>query len=225
MPPTEAAPRSLMLVTGGSEALLEAAFVSGAEMVCLDFEDTVTDKAAAHRLVPRLLSAPSPARRAIRINPIGEAAGLEDLLRVRDLPQRPAWIKLTKVEDPFEVRLAATVLPGVRFMAIIETAVALERAADIARSSPALAGLILGGKDLSKSLGCARSWNGLLYARGRVAHAAALAGVAAIDEPYRPLEDLQGLADTCRRVREMGYVGKTVLTPEQVPVVNAGFGG
>ncbi len=213
----------MVLVTGANGAMLDEALASRADIVCLDLEDTVEDKAAARALLPRLLAADFGGEASVRINPLSEAQGLRDLLWLRDMERSPPLVKLTKVEDPFEVRLAADILPGAEFMVIIETARALDRAADIGRASPAIAGLLMGGKDLSQSLRCARSWNGLLYARGRVAHAAAIAGVGAYDEPYRPLEDLKGLADTCAKLREMGYRGKTTVAVPQVDVINEAF--
>lgn len=215
--------RSLVLVTGANAAMLEAALKSEADMVCLDFEDTVQDKPAAHKLAARLLDGSFAGETAIRINPITEPEGLRDLLMLRHMAVRPQLVKLAKVCDPFEVRLAAEMLPGVALMVIIETAQALERASEIARASPAVAGLLMGGKDLSEALGCARSWNGLLWARGRVAQAAATAGIAAYDEPYRPLDDLQGLAETCGKVVEMGYRGKTTVDLRHVPILNDRF--
>jgi (S)-citramalyl-CoA lyase len=221
--PTNKARRSLVLVTGANAGMLDAALRSEADVVCLDFEDTVKDKAAAHALVPRLFDGASKSETAIRINPLSEPEGLRDLLLLRQMARLPNIVKMAKVSDPFEVQLAAGMLPGVDLMVIIETAEALERAAEIARSSPSVCGLLMGGKDLSEALGCARTWNGLLYARGRVAHAAATAGIAAYDEPYRPLDDLKGLAETCGRLVEMGYRGKTTVDLGQVPVINEQF--
>jgi (S)-citramalyl-CoA lyase len=43
--------------------------------------------------------------------------------------------------------------------------------------------LIFGGVDLSKELGCLNAWEPLLYARSRVVHAAAAAGVGSMDVP------------------------------------------
>ncbi|WP_459615678.1 aldolase/citrate lyase family protein [Bordetella sp. 2513F-2] len=212
--------RSIVLVTGANSDMLEEALRSEADVICLDFEDTVADKAAAHALLPRLMDGSFKGEVAIRINPLSEAEGLRDLLFLQSLPNAPRLVKMTKVSDPYEVKLAAQMLPDTEFIVIIETAQALENVAAIAAASPAVYGLVVGGKDLSSSLGASRSWSGLLYARGRIAAAAAAAGVAAEDEPYRPLDDLQGLEETCVKIREMGFTGKTTVDLRHVPIIN-----
>jgi len=187
--------RSMMLVTGANRATLDAALRSDADMICLDLEDTVTDKDAAYALIPHLLEHSGPALKSIRLNSMSTEEGLKNLLMVRGMKTKPDMVKLAMVSDPYEVKLAASLLPGMPLVVIIETALALERAQHIAAAAPEVLAISLGGKDLSDSLGCARNWQGLLYARGRVAHAAAIAGVQALDEPYRPLDDLAGLAE------------------------------
>jgi citrate lyase beta subunit len=212
--------RSIVLITRANEAMLAAALQSNADVICVDFEDTVSDKPAAHRLAHMALASDTRAEVAVRINPLTTEEGLRDLLMLRAMPNPPKLVKLAKVFDPFEVRLAAEMLPGAELLVIVETAQALERAPEIAAASPRVAGLMLGGKDLSEALGCARNWNGLLYARGRLVQAAAMAGVPAFDEPYRPLDDLAGLADTSRKLVDMGFKGKVAVDLGQVDIIN-----
>ena len=50
-------------------------------------------------------------------------------------------------------------------------------------TAPHVTALLLGGVDLSADLGCSMDWVALLYARSRVVHDAALAGVCALDCP------------------------------------------
>lgn len=216
--------RSMVLVTGADSDMLDAAIASEADIVCLDLEDSVTDKEAARRLMLDLLDRPMRAESCIRINPLSTAEGLHDLLMLRDMPRLPHLVKMTRVADPYEVRLAAGLLPDIELVLIIETAEGLERAPEIARASPNTVALSLGGKDLSRSLGCKRSWGGLLHARGRLVQAAAMAGVRAFDEPYRPLDDLEGLAEHCAKAAEMGFSGKTTVDLRHVPIINRMLG-
>ncbi len=62
--------RSMMLVTGGREAVLNDALASAADAICVDLEDTVEDKAVARSLAERFLGTSCQARKALRINGI-----------------------------------------------------------------------------------------------------------------------------------------------------------
>ena len=215
--------RSKFLVRNASGADLQAALASESDIVCVDLEDTVEDKAAARALAASLKGVQCRAELSLRLNALSTEEGLRDLLMLKEWSWRPPIVVLTKVEDPYEVALAGSLLKGVELYAIIETARGLQLAESIGKASSAVSALLLGGKDLSHALGCARNWEGLAYARGRLIHAAALAGVEAHDEPYRPLEDLEGLAETCRKARAMGYAGKATVDLRHVPVINALF--
>jgi citrate lyase beta subunit len=214
-----------MLVTGADARVLDAAVDSSADVVCLDLEDTVEDKAGARRLAEALLARDIRAETAIRINPLTTEDGLHDLLWLCAMQRKPKLVMMTMVLDPFEVQLVARMLPGVELVVIIETAEALESAAAMARAAPSVSALLFGGKDLALSLRCTRNWEGLAYGRGRVAHAAALAGVDVFDEVFHPLNDYQALATACEKARVLGYSGKMTIGLGQIPIINDGFQG
>ena len=87
-----------------------------------------------------------------------------------------------------------------------------------------VAGIVFGGFDLSLELGAEPGWESLLYARSRVVHAAALAGVPAFDMPSREIHgDLAALRREAVRARRLGFCGKTVIHPAQLPVVHDVF--
>ena len=87
-----------------------------------------------------------------------------------------------------------------------------------------VAGLVFGGFDLSLELGAEPGWESLLYARSRVVHAAALAGVPAFDMPSREIHgDLVALRREAVRARRLGFCGKTAIHPAQLPVVHDVF--
>ncbi|WP_459615680.1 aldolase/citrate lyase family protein [Bordetella sp. 2513F-2] len=209
----------MILVTGADRAGLDAAVQSGADIVCVDLEDTVDDKAAARRLLQVALQQGYAGEIAVRINPVGTKEGLEDLLLLQSLAIRPALVVLTMAEHPGEVRLAARILPDTPLMVIIETAQALDRAPEFLMAATTVQAAWLGGKDLSYALACDRA-HGLEWARGRVVVAAAMAGIPVLDDIYRPFEDLQGLAAACADGRARGLHGKVTLDPRQVPVIN-----
>ena len=70
---------------------------------------------------------------------------------------------------------------------------------------------------------CSGSWESLLYARSRVVHAAAAAGIDAIDVPFLDLDDPDGLREAAERAQALGFSGKGAIHPRQIPVINAVF--
>jgi citrate lyase beta subunit len=56
-----------------------------------------------------------------------------------------------------------------------------------------------------------------------VAMAAAAYGVQPIDQVFTNMQDADGLAADCRLGRELGFTGKMVIHPRQLPTVNAAF--
>ena len=104
---------------------------------------------------------------------------------------------LPKVKGPEEVRNLADLLTeyrkDTRLHVIIETNEALEAAHLIAQASDRVEALFFGGVDMAADLRCKGTWMALLYARSRVVHAAAAAGLDAIDVPFLDLDDREGL--------------------------------
>jgi len=105
---------------------------------------------------------------------------------------------------------------------LVETARGLA-AAEALAAHPRVAGLVLGGADLAADLGAVMSWEPLLYARSRLVHAAATAGVAVVDVPCLALDDGGALADEAARVRRLGFTGKLAIHPRQVAPINTAF--
>ena len=80
-----------------------------------------------------------------------------------------------------------------------------------------------GGVDMAAELRCKNEWDPLLYARSRVVHRAASAGVDAIDVPYLDLQDLEGMENEARLARDLGFSGKGAIHPKQISIPNGVF--
>ena len=106
---------------------------------------------------------------------------------------------LPKVKFPDEVRVYDDLLGNgantadVRLHVIIETNEGLESCHEIARASDRIDVILFGGVDMAADLRIEMSYEGLVYARARVAHAGATAGVDVIDVPYLDYKDLEGM--------------------------------
>jgi citrate lyase beta subunit len=106
---------------------------------------------------------------------------------------------------------------------IIETADRLENAAEIAAASERVVALVFGAVDLSAELRSSQLWESLLYARSRVVHAAARAGIDAIDVPFLDLKDADALYLEARRSQQLGFTGKAAIHPAQLDTIHQVF--
>ena len=83
--------------------------------------------------------------------------------------------------------------------------------------------MFFGGVDMAAELRCKNAWEPLLYARSRVVHAAASAGLDAIDVPHLDLEDPDGMRVAAEQARDLGFAGKGAVHPKQIPALNGVF--
>ena len=202
---------------------------SGADIVCVDLEDAVApgDKDTARAQTIALFEQPQAAddvERAVRINCLRTPAGMADVQATLAAKRPPPALMLPKVKGPEEVRSLSDLLGeydlGCRLYVIIETNEGLEAAHDIARASGRIDALFFGGVDMAADLRCPPTWPALLYARSRVVHAAATAGLDVVDVPFLDLEDLDGMRREAAAAAELGYTGKGAIHPKQIAVLN-----
>lgn len=211
---------------------LGATLASGADLACIDLEDAVPPGRKGEARAAVLCAAadcvvPPGVQLVARINALADADGPEDLHVLMTEAPAVGGVLLPKVDDPEEVRAAGdlidTVRPDVDLYAIIETAKGLEHCVRIAQAHPRLKALFFGGFDLSTALGCEMAWEPLLYARSRVVHAGALAGLPVIDSPYPDIADIAGLQADCARVKALGMTGKAAKHANQVAAIVQAF--
>lgn len=229
----EARPRrSLLFVPGLRPDRYQKALDSGADIVCIDLEDAVAGprKAEARELTMPLFKDDTHlhVERMVRINALSTPDGLKDLTAMIESDNPPPAIMIPKIRSAEEVQLIDTLLSSgparkIRFCVIVETNQALERAADIARASDRIDSLILGAVDMSADLRCKKAWEPLLYARSRLVHASASAGVDLLDVPFLDLEDSDGLREEAGRCADLGFTGKASIHPKQLPIIHAAF--
>jgi (S)-citramalyl-CoA lyase len=224
--------RSLLFVSGLRPEMFAKALNSGADIVCIDMEDAVArsrkDEGRALTL-PLFRNNTHPhVEQMVRINGLSTADGLKDLTAIIESPAPPPAIMIPKIKSPDEVQLIETLLSSgparaIRFCVIIETNQGLERAVDIAKSSARIDSMILGAVDMSADLRCEKAWEPLLYARSRLVHAAASAGIDLLDVPYLNLDDAEGLRKEAAGCAKLGFTGKGSIHPNQIPLIHEAF--
>ena len=223
--------RSLLFVPALRPDRFYKALESGADIVCVDMEDaTPRDRKDEGRslALPLFKKITHPhVEWMARINSLSTSDGLKDLTAIIDSDTPPPAIMVPKVRSAEEMQLLDQLLIGrastIRYCVIIETNQGLERVMDIARASPRIDSMIMGGVDMSADLRCAKEWEPLLYARSRIVHAAASAGIDLLDVPYLNLEDEAGLREETIRAAKLGSTGKASIHPKQIAIINEMF--
>jgi (S)-citramalyl-CoA lyase len=209
--------RSFIFSPGLKPDMFPKALACGADIVCVELEDGIApkDKDEARRNGLALFEVPQAddgVERIVRINCLRTAFGLDDVQAILATDTPPPALMVPKVMSPDEIVWLDDLLTerahDTRLHIIIETNAGLEAAHDIARASPRIDAVFFGGIDMAAELRCKNTWESLLYARSRVVHAAASAGIDAIDVPYLNLEDPDGMEREACRARDLGFSGK-----------------
>jgi citrate lyase subunit beta/citryl-CoA lyase len=230
--------RSLLFIPGNNPAMLQNADIHGADALILDLEDAVAvrEKDSARRLVRRAIMAldfgGTPL--VIRVNPAGSPYLEDDLAAM--VPLAPCFLMPTKVNNANDIqRLSARMaeietangleIGAVGLIPLIETALGVENAFQIAASSPRVKGLFLGAEDLTSDLGAARSKGGqeIFYARGRMVMAAKACGIPVYDTPFTDVNDDEGLETDAAFAKSLGFDGKAAISPRHVASINQAF--
>ena len=229
---TERPRRSFIFTPGLKPEMFPKALASGTDMVCVELEDGIApkDKAVARQKALKLFESPQAndgVERIVRINSIRENYGIADLQAILTTNTPPPAIMLPKVRTPDEVVLVDQLLSekghNTRLHVIIETNAGLNAAYDIAHSSLRIDALFFGGIDMAAELRCKNAWEPLLYARSRVVHAAASAGLDSVDVPFLDLEDHDGMVSDARKAKDLGFSGKGSIHPKQISALNEVF--
>ena len=224
--------RSFIFAPGLRPDMYPKALASGADIVCVELEDGIApgDKAEARRNALALFEAPQAddgVERILRINSMRERFGIEDVQAVLAAPAPPPALMMPKVQTPDEVvildRLLSEAGRATRLHIVIETNAGLEACPEIARCSDRIDALFFGGVDMAAELRCKNAWEPLLHARSCVVHAAAGAGLDAIDVPHLDLDDLDGMRIAAERARDLGFAGKGAVHPKQIAALNEVF--
>jgi len=227
--------RSRLYVPGSEPKYFVNAALHGADGIILDLEDSVhaSEKDAARLLARNALRAVDflQCERMVRINQL--PLGLEDLDEI--VPESPDLILIPKVESPSQIIEASCRIDEIKadygitrpiwIMPILESALGIENAFAIAKSSEQIVALTIGLEDYTADLGVVKTSTGAesLYARERVVNAAHAAGVQAIDSVFGDVGDMDGLRAWGLNSRGLGFEGIGCVHPLQIAVIHDAF--
>lgn len=226
--------RTMMFVPGANATMLRDAPLYGADSIMFDLEDAVSlkEKDSARMLVHFALRTfdYSSVETVVRINGL-DTVGAIDIeamvlagVNVIRLPKTETAQDIvdvdqviTKVEEENGITVGTT-----KMMAAIESATGVLNAPEIAKASDRLIGIALGAEDYVTNMKTKRYPDGqeLFFARSMILHAARAAGIAAIDTVYSDVDNTEGFKEEVMRIKQLGFDGKSVINPRQIPLVN-----
>ena len=226
---------SRLYLPGNSPSMMLNAGIHKPDGIILDLEDSVAPerKAEARLLVRNALCQVDfyGAERMVRINQL--PAGLEDLDEV--VPHHLNLVLLPKCEYGSQVVELAerirTILKAhkqereIFLMPIIESALGVENAFEIASASDTVVAMAIGLEDYTADLGVKRTQAGeeSLYARTRLVNACKAAGIQPIDSVYSDVANMEGIKKNVETSRALGFEGMGCIHPRQVPVIQEAF--
>ncbi|WP_448004009.1 HpcH/HpaI aldolase/citrate lyase family protein [Agromyces bauzanensis] len=217
-------PLTLLYVPADRPDRVRKAWDSPADVVILDLEDAVaaSAKEPARARATTFLADAEPRPAQVRINAASTVWFAEDIDAVNRMPIA-VEVRVPKVESGDHVRELAARLPARSLHLLIESALGVERAFEIAGASEQVASISLGEADLRGDLRVADD-AGLAYARSRIVVAARAAGLPSPTMSAFPqVHDLEALERSCQAGRASGFLGRTAIHPRQLETIRTAF--
>jgi len=218
---------------GSNARALEKARGLKADGLIFDLEDAVAPdaKSMARDAVAAAVAQGGYGQRELilRVNGLSTSWGHDDLAAAARMDIDA--VLLPKVESADDIHEAQAVLSASRARAnlpiwcMMETPRGILHAEAIAFSSPCVAALVMGTSDLIKDLHAQHTSDRLplVTSFGLCVLAARAAGLAVLDGVHLDLSDDEGFGEACRRAREFGFDGKTLIHPKTIEAANAAF--
>lgn len=230
--------RSMMFLNAQKPSLIKDPYLYGADSLMLDLEDAVavTAKDTARFSLYQALKNVDyrGCERVVRINGLDTeywkedircaVAGGADVLRI---PKTEDAEMVKAVEDAvlaaereFNRSEGSTLL-----MAALESAKGVMNAYEVCTSSERMIGIALSGGDYTKDLQTKITSTGveLMGARQHMIIAARAAGVQCFDTVWTDLDNLEGFRKEVMLIKDMGFDGKSIINPRQIPIVHEVF--
>lgn len=231
--------RTMLYLPGNNPNMLTRGHLFGSDGLVLDLEDAVAagEKDNARILVSRFLEQGEfgDCEVTVRINATDTEYWTEDLAAITRSPAL-SGVRIPKVEGASTVKTVDEELSAcedkygipvgsTKIFCLLESAKGIWNAYDIANASPRVAAIIPGGEDLVADLRTSRSAGGteLEWARRMLIFAARAAGVDALDTVYPRVTDDAGLRRETEFIKQLGFDGKSVIHPNQIPIVHDVF--
>ncbi|MBC8314304.1 MAG: citrate lyase ACP [Bacteroidales bacterium] len=226
---------SRLYLPGNTPSLMINAGIHNPDGIILDLEDAVAPekKDEARYMVRNALRGIDfyGAERMVRINQ-GDR-GLTDLEFV--IPHHVNLILLPKCEHAEQVQAVNDKIRSIQdrygqknpvwIMPIIESALGVINAYEIASAAGNVVSLAIGLEDYTADLGTSRTTEGTesFFARSAIVNAARAAGIQPIDSVFSDVADMEGLRETVLRSKVIGFDGMGCIHPRQIKIIHEAF--
>ena len=227
--------RSRLYLPGNTPKLALNAGIHKPDGVILDLEDSVapSKKDEAKILVRNALRSVDfyGAERMVRINQIPK--GLDDLGYI--VPHNVNLILVPKCESAEQIKLVNEKIEEISkkkkvenpiyLMPIIESALGIIKAYEIATATENVVALAIGLEDYTADLGTQRTKEGkeTFFARCQIVNAAQAAGIQAIDSVFSDVSDMEALKQNVLESKSLGFDGMGCIHPRQIKVIHEYF--
>jgi citrate lyase subunit beta/citryl-CoA lyase len=230
--------RTMIFLNAQRAALIKDAYVYKPDCVILDLEDAVaeSEKDSARVQLYHTLKYHDyhGVERWVRINALDTPYYKEDIRAA--VAGGCDGIRIAKTETAADVTFVEELVCAAEkefgreegstmLMAALESPFAVLNAYEICKSSKRLMGIALSAGDYTRTLHARRTSKGdeLFAARSQIVMAARAAGVMCFDTVHTDLNDMEGFIKETELIRDMGYDGKSVISPKQISVIHDVF--
>ena len=213
--------RTMMFLNAQKPGLIKDPYIYKADSLMLDLEDAVAENqkdVARFSLYHALKTVDyRGAERVVRINGLDTPYWREDIRAC--VAGGCDSIRIPKTEHAEDVRRVAAAIAEdektygrpegeVLIIAALESARGVMNALEICESDERLFGIALSGGDYTKDL---------------QTHITGAAGVQCFDTVYTDLKDMDGFRKDVENIHLMGFDGKSIINPRQIPIVHEIF--
>jgi citrate lyase subunit beta / citryl-CoA lyase len=238
--------RSCLTVPATSEKMIAKVAGLGADMVLVDLEDAVapaekTDETRSRVVAALRVPEWAAPTRAVRVNAPSTRWCFRDVVAiVEGAGATLDSLVVPKVESAGHVHFVDLLLTQLEDDLGLERRIGLDlqiesprgllAIEEIAAASSRTEALVFGPGDFAASLGVPQLTVGAIdraypgdqwhYVLACIVTVARAFGLQAIDGPYAAVRDLEGLREAARRSQMLGFDGKWVIHPDQIPICN-----
>ncbi len=228
--------RSLIFIPGNNSRFLEKAKTLQADIVCFDLEDSVPDdeKTGARKLIKSALKNSKLYASSIFVRTNSPSSGkipsdLKEIIQTGIdgivIPKVNNVKEMKKIEKILSDLEETRKLKPLQIIPSIESAEGVVNAFEIASFGKRVPAIVFGVFDLLNDLGVeyTKDSQGAKYSRRKIPVDAHAAGIAVIDAIWQDLKDSKGLEKDCKLGKSLGYTGKSIIHPDQIPIVHKLF--
>ena len=230
--------RTMMFANAQKPSLVKDAYIYKPDSLIIDLEDAVAEnqKDSARFSLYNILRTVNfrGVERLVRINALDTphwqedirvcVAGGADGIRISKCESAQDVIEadkaVTAAEREFGVEEGSTLL-----MAALESPNAVLNAVEICKASPRMFGIALSGGDYRRCMHTKPTVSGcdIQTARGLMVMAARATGLQVFDTVFTDFSDMEGFERDVILDKEMGFDGKSIVSPKQIKIVHRIF--